>query len=819
MSYIKCKSFITNKDVQYGLIDVKLKHNILQQVYGTVNTSSTTYWNTSPELTGTRKMAFNTDNNKYFTIDAMKMGMISGGKEQAYSASGMLDSEYLYVRSGKQPIISNRTFDIEEMNDGYNQFDLFETDNVKVILECLKTKASNLTVPELPNFSFREIDGSLTEDPYVIADCVIKQILKSSNTVIGEYSYIYNIKDEVFPIKFALNTEVFRIVDFDPSYYTATYYNDRYSLWLDDSCTQNNKLYNNGEFVSGKGDFIGITVSVFMSDYWYASRNNYDMKRRQITNTDGTIISNTLLRNFNNTAQNSLITHNINNNPNRFIIFGNPIVGASKFTTTQEALDIANSVINSENNYLTKGYNYSDTKVVFPWNFILSPIMAPLVTTDYQEISSGTSGVFIPLTNTVFEGDPVNPDDPDNPDEPETTEPADDPDTDYTTDVSDNYEDYNYPNTDIIPIDPGNVNGYRPSLSNYIFKRMRFTTVDHDWNKQVLTSILEDVNNISWNRLILALYDFVNSGIKAEDILSRIYVLPFEYDELINKYQSAGHAETTPYIAGIGTILNKYTYSQTEWLKQEPHYYDQLLNRFYEINLGEINVQKVFNNYLDYNTVYNLVLPYGAENVEIDPDFLFLNSQTGNIKIKGYLDIDTGILLIKVAVNNQLYYETSVNVACDVSIYGNDLGKIINKLSKMVMAGGGMMWTGTTGPSYKEMKIMAAEEERQIRYKLEQMNQRDAKKVADKEEADRIWHEHNEARKEAQMEINQHKEDLKSMRRQDEARIKEQTDIRRGEIKQAIFNNQAEQIRAYQAEQHQRFMERQEVLNKNKNKK
>lgn len=690
MSYIKCKSFITNKDVQYGLIDVKLKHNILKQDYGTLNTSSNTYWNTSPSLSPTRKMAFNTDNNKYSTINAMKMCMISGRKEQAYSASGMLDSEYLYVRSGKQPIISNRTFDIEEMNEGYNKFDLFETDNIKVILECLKTKASNLTVPELPNFSFREIDGSVTEDPYVIGDCVIKQILKSSNTVIGEYSYIYNIHDEVFPIKFALNTEVFRIVDFDPSYYTYTYYSNRYSLWLDDSCTQNNKLYNNGEFVSGKGDFIGISVSVFMNDYWYATRNNYNMNRRQITNTDGVIISDTLLRNFNNIAQNSLYSHNINNNPNKFIIFGDPEIGASIFTTTQEAIDIANSAINSENNYLTKGYNYSDSNVVFPWNFILSPIMAPLVTTDYQEILSGTSGVFIPLTNTVYEGDPENPDVPVNPDDPESTEPADDPNTDYTPENSDGEEDFQYPPGAVIGGLPAALNAYRPSYSNYIFSRYYKSSIDDNNNA---SSFIQDAANPSAFELWGATFKLITGHPTPGEIISRVYMLPFEYNE-IRGTDSAGFAYSAPVYGPIGPVtLGAKNYSEGTNQTGEPetdnvHYYLQILNRFITLDLGTVTIERVFNNYLDYTeTKYTLNLPYTAGKIELDPDYLFMNGRIkGTVKLIGYIDIDTGELTITVQLNEQLYYQTTVNIAIDRLATVNDNLATPLAISKAVMA-------------------------------------------------------------------------------------------------------------------------------------
>ena len=744
MSYIKCKSFITNKEVQYGLIDVKLKHNILQQDYGALNTSSTTYWNTAPGLLATRKMKLDNNNNLYSNVNAMKMAAISGRKEQAYSASGMLDSEYIYVRSGKQPIISNRVFDVEKMNEGYNQFDLFETDNIKVILECLKIKASKLYIAPSANFSFIEIDGSSTEDPYVIADCVIKQILKSSNIVIGEYSYIYNISDEIFPIKFALNTEVFRIVDFDPSYYTETYYSNRYSLWLDNSCTQNNKLYNNGEFVSGKGDLIGIAVSVFMSDYWYTKRNSYDMKRRQITNTDGTIISDTLLRNFNNLAQNSLYNHNINNNPNRFIIFGEPKVGASEFTTTKETLDIANSVINSENNYLTKGYNYSDTNVAFPWNFILSPIMTPIVTTDYKEVSPGTSGVFIPLTNTVYEGNPETPDDPGE----ETTEPADDPDTKYTPvlpgDVSPGYEVWHYPSTEFINGIPGDVDSWDPLYSSFIFKSYYKSNTgvfqpDSAWE------FINDCNNASISEPFHALFKLATGHPSMQELIARIYELPFDYDEIFT--DPVMLTKSTINYGYVGIITVGFS-NNGEADTTAVHYYNRATRKFYQLNLGSLTLQKVFNNYLDYtDTVYKLNLPYGAGTVELDPNLLFDNKRVeAIINIKGYLDIDTGFLVIKVLLNNQIYYETSVNVAVDMIANSTNSMAVPVTLTKMI----GGLSAGSLGTAmmmesrYNYSKMLAESKNILSKEKQEKITEETEKRLKLAEES---WNRMHSARK------------------------------------------------------------------------
>lgn len=690
MSYIKCKSFISNKEVQYGLIDVKLKHNILQQDYGTVNASSTTYWNTSPELLGTLKRTLNNNNNLYETSNAMKIAGITGLSKQGYSASGTLDSVYTYVRSGKQPIISNKVFDIENMNEGYNQFDLFETENVKVILECLKVKASKLYISSLANYSFRELDGSLTEDPYVIADCVIKQILKSSNKVIGEYSYIYNIVDNVFPIKFSLNTEIFRIINFDPSYYTQYYYSSRYNLWLDDGCTQNNKLYNNGDFVTNKGDFVGIAVSVYMGDYWYTTRNDYNMNRRQVSSSDNVIISDNLIRSFNNTAQNSFYNHNINNNPNEFIIFGVPSIGNSYITTPQEAIDLANSTINSESKYHTKGYNFTDTNIVNPWNFILSPVMAPIVTTTYEEISKGTSGVFIPLTNTVFEGDPVNPDEPVGPDEPETTEPADDPNTDYTPEVSDGEEDFQYPPGAVVGGLPAALNAYRPSYSNYLFSRYYKSNTDDNDNA---SSFIQDAANPSAFELWGATFKLLTGHPTPGEIISRVYMLPFEYNE-IKGTDSAGFAYSAPVYGPIGPVtLGAKNYSQNPNLTGEPetdnvHYYLQILNRFITLDLGTVTIERVFNNYLDYTeTKYTLNLPYTAGKIELDPDYLFMNGRIkGTVKLIGYIDIDTGELTITVQLNGQLYYQTTVNIAIDRLASVNDNLATPLAISKAVMA-------------------------------------------------------------------------------------------------------------------------------------
>lgn len=269
---------------------------------------------------------------------------------------------------------------------------------------------------------------------------------------------------------------------------------------------------------------------------------------------------------------------------------------------------------------------------------------------------------------------------------------ADDPVTDYTPDESDGEQDFPIPPGTVIGGDPTgeSVNAYRPSYSNYIFERF-YKANDSDNNNAI--SFIQDAANPSAFELWSSTFKLLTGHPTSGEIISRVYMLPFEYNE-IRGTDSAGYAYSAPVYGPIGPVtLGAKNYSENPSQTGAPeldhvHYYLQILNRFKIIDLGTVTIERVFNNYLDYTeTKYTLNLPYAAGKIELDPDYLFMNGRiSGTVKLIGCIDFDTGELSITVQLNNQLYYQTTVNIAVDRLATVNDNLATPLAISKAVMA-------------------------------------------------------------------------------------------------------------------------------------
>ena len=285
----------------------------------------------------------------------------------------------------------------------------------------------------------------------------------------------------------------------------------------------------------------------------------------------------------------------------------------------------------------------------------------------------------------------ARPSDPPGP-EPGGDTPADDPDTVYIPDESDGEQDFPFSPGEVIGGDPTGeaVNAYRPSYSNYIFERF-YKANDSDNNNAI--SFIQDAANPSAFELWGTTFKLLTGHPSPGEIISRVYMLPFEYDE-IRGTDSAGYAYSAPVYGPIGPVtLGAKNYSENPSQTGAPeldhvHYYLQILNRFKIIDLGTVTIERVFNNYLDYTeTKYTLNLPYAAGKIELDPDYLFMNGRTsGTVKLIGCIDFDTGELSITVQLNNQLYYQTTVNIAVDRLATVNDNLATPLAISKAVMA-------------------------------------------------------------------------------------------------------------------------------------
>lgn len=664
MSYIECKSFVTGKEnVQYGLIDVELTHNVHNTSISFNNTSDSTYFNTAPDSFGTNTVKESSTTSTGWAYQTIVSKGITGRQVQNYSASGVLNSNYTYVYRGKFPIISQQIININNLNEGLNVFNLFETTNNKVILEVLKLKNSDFSVY---NDSFTDLDGNVVNDPYVIAAVRVVQIFKSNGKVISEIEMLdLTGRSRTIPIEFTLDTAIFRIKNFNPAYATNSYYSTRNGMWFDITSGSGNRMYIEGGMSENEGDFVGMEFSILSTDYWRSDviSGNGVFNRYKIVNSDGSELKDSDKKNLNTRAHEAWILNEIDANSGTFMTFSKADgYTRRKIDTNEEIYTYSESYMNADNKYKTISNTGLSENIYINKNMAVTPIITPYVDSNYNPSTGNSNGIYIPLTSTVFEGDP---EEPVNPDDPETVEPADDPETNYTPslpgDVESGEETWVYPGGDIIGGDPGAYNLFRPSYSNFIFNKYYKGTTE--WNQDSAWEFINDCMNASASEWIHTTYSLVTGKPELGEIVARVYDIPFEYTELFN--DSAGIREATPVYGYIGPLTFQYN------IKGEPQgearYYKEIVNRFYPLDLGTVNIQKVFNNYLDYtDTIYKLNLPYGAGIVELDPNILFnVGIVTANIKLKGYLDFDTGMLIIKVIVNNQLYYETSVNVAVD----------------------------------------------------------------------------------------------------------------------------------------------------------
>lgn len=665
MSYIKCKSFITGEEVQYGLIEAELTHKQSGEPYGSYSDYYVGRWNTCPSWFTTQTLRKN-NSGKYVYENAGTVG-ITGRPN-----NGVLTSNYPYVSRGKHPVISNSVYDVDTMQAGENIYNLFETENVLAQLKCIKFKISELN-STTGTYSFTDLDGQLVEDPYLVGSVTIQEILKSNGKVIGELDLLTLFGwSQIFPNKFSINTELFCINNFVPNFNGSDIYNRRGSFWYTaGNDIKDCKMLINGEQVSSAGRFVGLVFSIYSSDYYSAYRNYYSYTRFKVVNSDGSDVDESFIRHSNTKAQTSYFYDQIDNNSSEFIQFVNQVSNwNTNYGTLQAQLDLAESVVNSDKSYKTIAYN-QEIETIFGANFLITPILAPFVNSNYNNPLNVVSGIYIPLTDTIYEGEP---DDPVDPDEPETVEPADDPGTDYTPslpgDTEPGEETWSYEGGDIIGGDPGAYNLFRPSYSNFIFTSYYKDTTE--WDQNSAWEFINDCMNVSASEWIRATYNLVTGKPELGEIVARVYDIPFEYKELFN--DTAGLREATPVYGYIGPLTYKYN------SKGEPQgdarFYKEIVNRFYPLDLGKTKIHKVFNNYLDYtDTVYKLNLPYGAGVVELDPNVLFnVGVVSASIQLNGYLDFDEGMLIIKVIVNNQLYYETSVNVAVDrIAIVNSNL--------------------------------------------------------------------------------------------------------------------------------------------------
>lgn len=106
--------------------------------------------------------------------------------------------------------------------------------------------------------------------------------------------------------------------------------------------------------------------------------------------------------------------------------------------------------------------------------------------------------------------------------------------------------------------------------------------------------------------------------------------------------------------------------------------YPRILNRLVPIDYGTITIKRIFGNYLDFTDVnYSIELPTGLI-INLDNQLLWRRSGDGSehdecdLKIDGYLDMESGDVLITIYANGDKIHQTTINIAFERTLYGKD---------------------------------------------------------------------------------------------------------------------------------------------------
>ena len=118
-------------------------------------------------------------------------------------------------------------------------------------------------------------------------------------------------------------------------------------------------------------------------------------------------------------------------------------------------------------------------------------------------------------------------------------------------------------------------------------------------------------------------------------------------------------------------------------------YYTRLLSRYAEVDYGSKTLTRIFGSFLDFTDVnYKLVLPQG-ESYILDTNLIFRDSNgnytnTAIISIKGFIDLQTGDMLINITCNSELIIQTTINMAVERKLNGKDSASEVRNVANAI---------------------------------------------------------------------------------------------------------------------------------------
>ena len=137
--------------------------------------------------------------------------------------------------------------------------------------------------------------------------------------------------------------------------------------------------------------------------------------------------------------------------------------------------------------------------------------------------------------------------------------------------------------------------------------------------------------------------------------------------------------------------------------------------RFFDINMGSVNVQQKWGSYLDYSpySKCEIYLPYlGLHSLDIDEimspckmDGSMPAEQGSTLSLVYRLDILTGVIVAKVKINGEIRYQFSGKVGATIPLTGQTFAQLVQGI---VTAGAGLITTVATSGMAAPMVASAA---------------------------------------------------------------------------------------------------------------
>lgn len=241
---------------------------------------------------------------------------------------------------------------------------------------------------------------------------------------------------------------------------------------------------------------------------------------------------------------------------------------------------------------------------------------------------------------------------------------------------------------------------------------------------------IDSMVGCNWVKVLLAL----DSSYSAANVIDRVIELPFSptyLGSIINTIQStpaygaailcrepvrvtdtAKHKQLIDKSAGVSDVVDLAyetigasvilpAYIRNPF-KGTIKYYTRLLSRYAEVDYGSKTLTRIFGSFLDFTDVnYKLVLPQGESHV-LDPNLLFRDSNgnytnTAILSIKGFIDLQTGDMLINVTCNNEFIIQTTINMAVERKLNGKDSAAEVRNVATAIKdaASLGLMMAGS----------------------------------------------------------------------------------------------------------------------------